>query len=84
MPVQIFSAFHNNSEYSPMYFRFEDGNHGIQMVEIKQILNYKEFYLRNIKFIRYLCKAQILNQETTLELIYNVSKHTWKMFDIQE
>ncbi|OYO99961.1 hypothetical protein CG709_11665 [Lachnotalea glycerini] len=45
MPVQIFSAFHNNSEYSPMYFRFEDGNHGIQMVEIKQILNYKEFYL---------------------------------------
>lgn len=81
MPVQIYSDFSKFSKFSPMRFRFEDQNRSIQLVEIKQITSYKTFLVSGNKFIQYLCNAKIKNQETTLELIYNVSGHNWLMFE---
>lgn len=81
MPVQIYSKFHNYSKVSPMLFRFEDSINGIQILQINKIISCKSFSISGMKYIQYLCNALINNEEATLELIYNVEKHRWLMFE---
>lgn len=82
IPIQLFSACSTLGEITPLWFRFENEEHGIETIKVERILSQKEEKHCGLNYIRYVCWAAAEDKEHLVELRYSISSHQWKLFQV--
>lgn len=76
-PIQTLCIVSTLGEIRPVWFRYEDEEHNIIKVDIREILSQKESRVAGRKELIYTCSAQADEQLTIVELKYTIESHKW-------
>lgn len=80
IPIQLISACSTKGELRPLWFRYENEEHGVETIQIEQIVSSKEERYCGMNYIGYVCWTALEGQRHLVELRYHVSSHQWKLF----
>lgn len=82
LPVQMFSVCSTIGELTPVRFRFENEQHGIETVPISRVLTHKDTMFNGIPEIIYTCEANISGNKRIFTLVYSIRSHKWRLMQI--
>ena len=74
IPIQMFGACSTLGDMTPLWFRYENKEHGIITVKIESIVS------SGIEHISFVCWAVAEGQRRLIELRYRISTHKWSFF----
>lgn len=79
-PIQVIVHCDAGGELKPLRFRYEDEEHGLHTVHIRQVTDVRKVEFVGISAILYLCKAYEQEKEHLYELKYTINTHKWVIF----
>lgn len=82
IPIQMFCVCSTIGDITPVRFRFESEDHGIETVKINRIIALKESRYNGINELHYTCEASMQNISKFFTITYNVATHKWRLFKL--
>lgn len=82
IPIQMFCVVSTSGDFTPVIFKFENEEHAIETIRINKIIAHKDTNFNGIHEIRYTCQANISGTSRLFSLIYNISSHKWRFFQM--
>ena len=79
-PVQMLSVCDVDGRLRPLRFRYEDGQHQLQTVQVREVLVARELSYVGLQVYQYVCKAACNGLELLFELRYTVRTHRWVLY----
>lgn len=80
LPVQMLSSCAADGTMQPLRFRFEDSEHMLHTVHVREVLDTRRVEFVGIEMLCYICKVLADDREKLLELRYTVRTHKWVLF----
>lgn len=80
IPIQMLVVTDRDGKLTPIWFRFETGEHNIEKVEIEKIISRAECHHVGIREKKFICSAIIEGERRLLELRYHVENQKWRIF----
>lgn len=80
IPIQLISACSTKGELTPLWFRYENEEHGIETIRIEKVVSTKEERYCGMDYIGYICWTELEGHLHLVELRYSISSHQWKLF----
>lgn len=80
IPVQMFAVTDRDGKLTPLWFRFETGEHQIEKVGIEKTIARDESYSVGVREKRFVCSTVIAGERRLLELRYHVENQKWRIF----
>ena len=73
IPIQMFGACSTLGDMTPLWFRYENKDHGIITVKIESIVSSREEKFCGMEHISFVCWAVAEGQRRLIELRYRIS-----------
>lgn len=80
IPIQVLGACSTLGDITPIWFRYENKEHGIVTVKIESVVSFKEEKFCGMDYISFVCWAEGGGQRRLVELRYRISTHKWSFF----
>jgi len=80
LPIQTFCICSTIGEFTPLRFRFEDGEHKVQTITIDKILCVKEINYVGREAYVYTCQSIVDDTARLFEIKYTVGSHKWTFY----
>ena len=80
IPIQMFGACSTLGDMTPLWFRYENKEHGIITVKSESIVSSREEKFCGMEHISFVCWAVAEGQRRLIELRYRISTHKWSFF----
>lgn len=80
IPIQMVGACSTLGDMTPLWFRYENEEHGIVTVKIEEVVSSKEEKFCGMDYISLVCWAATKEQRRLVELRYRISTHRWSYF----
>lgn len=82
VPIQLFGACSTLGDMTPLWFRYEDEEHGIVTVKVQEVVSSREEKHCGREYISLVCWSGVREQRRLIELRYRISTHKWSLFRI--
>ncbi|MGB8451228.1 MAG: hypothetical protein WCD89_02760 [Anaerocolumna sp.] len=79
--IDVVAAFNPIGEIKPVYVRFEDENHILQIYKIDTINNQKAEKYSGLNAILFICSAQCNSQTSEIKLRFYCNSHKWVLIN---
>ena len=80
IPIQMLAVTDRDGKLTPIWFRFETGEHRIEKVSIEKTISRDESYSVGVREKRFICSTVIAGERRLLELRYHVENQKWRIF----
>ena len=78
-PIDVISVCTADGEITPIRFRIETEENGLQRVDIAKVVSRKDIWCYGIESKIYLCKVQEGEYMRMYELRYSIRSHRWSL-----